>query len=198
MPTRVFLTIDTELLWRHHSAGLDAEAIVARSLEPAGVGIAWQLEQLRRQGLKASFFVDPMPALTYGMEWMKRVVGAILDAGQEVQLHLHPNWAGAKPGDGGKVTAAFELTSYTLAEQIELLAGASDMLVRGRRARAGGVPRGQLCRERRHAHPRSPTSASATTPATTAPSTPGRARSRCRRARSRRSFIAGSPKCRCR
>jgi hypothetical protein len=95
MPTHLFLTIDTELLWRHHSAGLDAETIVARSLEPAGVGVAWQLEQLRRNGLKASFFVDPMPALTYGMEWMKRVVGAILEGGQEVQLHLHPNWAGA-------------------------------------------------------------------------------------------------------
>jgi hypothetical protein len=134
MPTRVFLTIDTELMWRHHVAGLDIETIVARSLEPAGVGIAWQLAQLRRHGLKACFFVDPMPSLVYGLDWMKRVVHAILEAGQEVQLHLHPNWTGAKAADGGASYGAFELIDYDYNEQAELLAGASDMLV------AAGAP----------------------------------------------------------
>lgn len=132
--TRVFLTIDTELMWRHHVSGLDAEAIAQRSLEPAGVGIAWQLDQLKRHDLKATFFVDPMPCLLYGTDWMKRVVGAILDAGQEVQLHLHPNWAGAKAGDGGESHAAYELIDYSFDEQLALIAGASDMLT------AAGVP----------------------------------------------------------
>jgi len=132
--TRVFITIDTELMWRHHVAGLDADAIAQRSLEPAGVGIAWQLDQLKRHDLKASFFVDPMPCLLYGTDWMKRVVHAILDAGQEVQLHLHPNWAGAHAGDGGTTHAAYELIDYSYDEQIELIAGASDMLT------AVGVP----------------------------------------------------------
>ncbi len=132
--TRVFLTIDTELMWRHHVAGLDMDTIVQRSLEPAGVGVAWQLDQLRRYDLKATFFVDPMPCLIYGTDWMKRCVGAILDGGQEVQLHLHPNWAGAKIGDGGAAHALFELTEYSYDEQVELLAGASDMLT------AAGVP----------------------------------------------------------
>ena len=132
--TRVFITIDTELMWRHHSANLDAATIVQRSLEPAGVGIAWQLAQLKRHDLKACFFVDPMPCLLYGTEWMKRVVGAILDAGQEVQLHIHPNWAGAHAGDNGASHAPYELIDYSYDEQIELLAGASDMLT------ATGVP----------------------------------------------------------
>lgn len=134
MPTRVFLTIDTELMWRHHVAGLDAETIVARSLEPAGVGVAWQLGQLRRHGLKACFFVDPMPSLVYGLDWMKRVIGAILEAGQEVQLHVHPNWAGARADDRSATNAAFELIDYDYDEQAELIAGASDMLV------AAGAP----------------------------------------------------------
>jgi len=132
--TRVFITIDTELMWRHHVAGLDAVAVVQRSLEPAGVGIGWQLAQLERHQLKACFFVDPMPCLIYGLDWMKRIVGAILEAGQEVQLHLHPNWAGAKIGDGGANHAAFELIDYDYDEQVELIAGASDMLT------AAGVP----------------------------------------------------------
>lgn len=132
--TRVFITIDTELMWRHHSGNLDPATIVQRSLEPAGVGIGWQLDQLRRHQLKACFFVDPMPCLLFGTEWMKRVVGAILGEGQEVQLHIHPNWAGAKLGDGGAAHAPYELIDYSYDEQVDLLAGASDMLT------AAGAP----------------------------------------------------------
>jgi hypothetical protein len=134
MPTRVFLTVDTELMWRHHTAGHDAETIVQRSLEPAGVGIGWQLAQLAGHGLKACFFVDPMPALVYGLDPIRRVVGSILEAGQEVQLHLHPNWTGAHAGDRGATYGPFELIDYSLAEQVELIAGAADMLT------AAGAP----------------------------------------------------------
>jgi hypothetical protein len=133
MPS-VFLTVDTELMWRHHCAGLDAETVVRRSLEPAGVGVGWQLEQLARFGLKACFFVDPMPALVYGLDPIKRVIGAILEAGQEVQLHLHPNWTGAHAGDRGASYGLFELIDYSLAEQVALIEGAADMLV------AAGAP----------------------------------------------------------
>ena len=134
MATSVFITIDTELMWRHHVAGLNADAIVQRSLEPAGVGVGWQLAQLEAHNLKACFFVDPMPALVYGLDPIKRVVGAILEAGQEVQLHLHPNWAGAHTGDNGASHAPFELIDYSLDEQAELLSGAADMLA------AAGAP----------------------------------------------------------
>ncbi len=74
MPTQVFLTIDTELMWRHHVAGLDPAEVVARSFEPAGVGVGWQLERLAAHGLKACFFVDPMPALVHGLEPIAAVV----------------------------------------------------------------------------------------------------------------------------
>ena len=128
MPTRVFLTVDTELMWRHHAAGLDVADIARRSLEPAGVGVGYQLETLARHGLKGTFFVDPMPAVAYGIEPIKRVVGAVLEAGQEVQLHLHPNWAAASGADRG-ASASFELIDFTLAEQRELIRAASDLLV---------------------------------------------------------------------
>lgn len=134
MPTPVFLTIDTELVWRHHAAGLDLDRIVARSIDPAGVGIAYQLRELARHGLKATFFVDPMPAMTFGLDVIRRIVAAILDAGQDVQLHCHPNWARARAGDGGAAYAPFELTQYTADEQRALIAGAADLL------KAAGAP----------------------------------------------------------
>ena len=72
--TPVFLTIDTEFAWRHHAAGRSPNTIYARSCEPAGVGIGYQLARFARHGLKAWFFVDPMPALVYGLDPIRRVV----------------------------------------------------------------------------------------------------------------------------
>lgn len=133
MATPVFLTIDTELMWRHHAAGHALDAIVERSLEPAGVGISWQLARMAEAGLKATFFVDPMPALVHGLDPIRRVVDAILAAGQEVQLHLHPNWTGADAADRGR-HGRFELIDFSREAQADLIAGARDLLV------AAGAP----------------------------------------------------------
>lgn len=132
--TPVFLTVDTEFAWRHHAAGLDLDTIYARSVEPAGVGLSFHLDLLARHGLKATFFVDPMPAMVYGLRPVARMVEAILTAGQEVQLHLHANWAGAVAGDRGAAYARFNLHEYGAGEQHDLLAGARDLLV------AAGAP----------------------------------------------------------
>ncbi|HEY0411885.1 MAG TPA: polysaccharide deacetylase family protein [Allosphingosinicella sp.] len=110
MTTRVLLTVDTELAWRHAAAGFGWEENYARSVEPAGVGLSYQLDLLERHGLKACFFVDPMPACRYGIEPVRRMVETVLARGQEVQLHLHPFWAAAS----GPV---FELTGLPESEQ---------------------------------------------------------------------------------
>ncbi|MEG8052494.1 hypothetical protein QP185_03125 [Sphingomonas aerolata] len=82
MTTAVFLTIDTEFAWRHHRAGLGGDASATGQVEPAGVGVSYQLAKLGRYGLKACFFVDPMPALTFGIEPVRRMVATILDRGR--------------------------------------------------------------------------------------------------------------------
>jgi peptidoglycan/xylan/chitin deacetylase (PgdA/CDA1 family) len=124
----VLITVDTELTWGHHAAGLDLTAQIERSLEPAGVGIGYQLEILRQYDLKATFFVDPMPAMIYGLDAIRPTVAAIRAAGQDVQLHLHPNWTAARPGDGGARHARFEMHEYSLDEQRGLIVGATDLL----------------------------------------------------------------------
>jgi hypothetical protein len=132
--TPVFFTVDTALSWRHHADGLDLPTIVERSFDPAGVGVAWQLGQMARHGLKGVFFVDPMPALAFGLDPIRRVVDTILDAGQEVQLQLHPVWAGAVAGDGGAQHGRSALSDYDATAQRDLIAGARDLLV------AAGAP----------------------------------------------------------
>lgn len=134
MATPVFLTVDTELRWAHHVAGLPLDEIVRRSLEPAGVGVGYQLDLMGRHGLKGCFFVDPMPALVHGLGPIRRVVEAILDAGQEVQLHCHPNWTGADAEDRHKAPPRFDLADFSDAEQAQLLQGAHELLT------AAGAP----------------------------------------------------------
>jgi len=132
MATRVLLTIDTELTWRHFAKGAGWRDNLALSCAPAGVGVAYQLAQLRRHGLKACFFVDPMPALVYGLDPVRHMVEPILAAGQEVQLHLHSFWHDLARGrrDG----ARFELTDFNALEQRTLIETARALLT------AAGAP----------------------------------------------------------
>ena len=126
MPAPVLLTVDTELTWRHYAPGECWRANFERSIEPAGVGLSWQLETLARHRLEACFFVDPMPALLYGIAPIREIVAPILAAGQEVQLHLHPQWQCVAQG---RDPAGVELTSFGRAEQRRLIECARDLLV---------------------------------------------------------------------
>lgn len=132
MATRVLLTVDTELVWRHHAAGLSWEENFARSFDPAGVGVPHQLRVLGEHELKACFFVDPMPAAVHGLEPVRRMIEPILAAGQEVQLHLHPFWARLEEAERSGRTE--ELSSYGFEEQLALIRQARDLLV------AAGAP----------------------------------------------------------
>jgi hypothetical protein len=122
MTTRVLLTIDTELRWDWHLRGASWRENLALSFDPAGVGVSYQLARLAAHGLKACFFVDPMPALLYGIEPIRLMVEPILAAGQEVQLHLHPSWADPK-------NPVFELTGLDRQRQHELIRTARDLLI---------------------------------------------------------------------
>ena len=96
--TAVYITIDTE-----YSAGfakaegthLRAENF-ARSIAcdtPAGsVGIDFQMTVLEENGLRGVFFVDPMPALVWGVESIADIVQPVLLRGHDVQLHVHTEW----------------------------------------------------------------------------------------------------------
>src|SRR5690606_34332154 len=90
------------------------------------VGVSHQLEVLARHGLTACFFVDPMPALLYGLDPIRAIVAPILAAGQEVQLHLHPQWREVAQG---RDPAGVELTSFDRAGQRALIAEARDLLI---------------------------------------------------------------------
>ncbi len=129
MGTQTLLTIDTELTWRHHVTGSGWEDNYARSVEPAGVGLRYQLAMLNDHGLKACFFVDPMPAVLFGIDPIRQMVETIIEAEQEVQLHLHPMWEGANQDGTAADDTVFELIDHPAEKQRALIVQARDLLI---------------------------------------------------------------------
>lgn len=54
------------------------------------LGIGLHMDLLEHFGFRGCFFVDVLLEYEYGQESLERVVGAILERGHEVQLHIHP------------------------------------------------------------------------------------------------------------
>ena len=140
--THLYITIDTE-----YESGFTARNgpdsrhdNFARSIEcvtrEGSVGVGYQLDMLDRHGLRGVFFVDPMPALIWGVAAIEDVVGPIVEHGHDVQLHLHTEWLafanGASPLPG---RSGANLKDFTFEEQCILIDYAARTLG------AAGAPR---------------------------------------------------------
>ena len=139
--TAVYITIDTEyssgFATREAPAGRAAN--FARSIAcetPEGaVGVGYQLDVFEAHGLKAVFFVDPMPALLWGVAAIEDVVGPIVARGHDVQLHLHTEWlalAGSANPLGPKT--GINIKDFAFEDQCRLIERARALLV------AAGAP----------------------------------------------------------
>jgi hypothetical protein len=53
----------------------------------------WQLETLTQYGLKGIFFLETMHADAIGGEFLDLIVQQVRQNGQEIGLHLHPEWS---------------------------------------------------------------------------------------------------------
>lgn len=134
--TAVYITIDTE-----YSAGMAeregtdcraanfARSIMGRT-QDGDAGISYQMDIFDRHGLKAVFFVDPMPALLWGVEAIADIVQPIIRRGHDVQLHLHTEWlalSGKKNPLGNR--HGHNMRDFTLEEQYSLLDYAQSVLM---------------------------------------------------------------------
>ncbi len=94
--TRVFLTIDTESsmggAWQNPALRpLPAERRISCRIRGRDHGIGWQCAQLRERGLKATFFCEVLSSLVLGEGDSRSYLEYLLEQGQDVQLHVHPN-----------------------------------------------------------------------------------------------------------
>ena len=123
----VFLTVDTELWPRvpvltgaaiRHAMERDIYGRTARG----EYGIEYQVRTLNEFGLRAVFLVEALSAGAVGVDVLREIVGVIEGGGQEVQMHVHPEWL--KHVGGGELPqfAGPGMKDYTLAEQSALIA----------------------------------------------------------------------------
>jgi peptidoglycan/xylan/chitin deacetylase (PgdA/CDA1 family) len=131
----LYLTIDTELAsGLYRTLGKAAlKEILDRSIvgktNRKDVGVAHQMDVLDRHGLKAVFFVDPMPALVFGVGVVRDIVRPILDRGHDVQLHLHSEWLKFLEHPLLGERKFNELKQYGLEDQIALVRFARETLI---------------------------------------------------------------------
>jgi peptidoglycan/xylan/chitin deacetylase (PgdA/CDA1 family) len=124
----VFLTFDIEI-WCNSWQALDArfpaafERYVYGRSRAGDYALPKTLEILNRHGLRGVFFVEPLFAARFGVEHLATVTGLIRDAGQEVQMHLHPEWTDEidPPLFPDKPFKRQHLIHYSRAEQTALL-----------------------------------------------------------------------------
>lgn len=94
--TALLITVDTELSALFQQQGVSLNDNIRRSIwaEAGGKahGIGWQMDVMERHGLKGVFFLDPMPALVHGPDFLRPIVAEILSRGHEVQMHIHTEW----------------------------------------------------------------------------------------------------------
>jgi hypothetical protein len=129
--TEVFITIDTELASGLHRRGVSLAVNLDRSIHArcaeGDFGLSYQARRLEEAGLKAVFFLDPMPALIFGTEFLKPIVEEVLTRGHEVQLHLHTEWLDMidKPPVASR---GRHIGQFDEAEQVSLIACAAELL----------------------------------------------------------------------
>ncbi|GGC40195.1 hypothetical protein GCM10011371_29450 [Novosphingobium marinum] len=139
--TRVYITIDTEYsagMAKRLGPGCRAENFrrsIACETPSGSVGVPYQMDVFDDHGLKAVFFVDPMPALIWGVEAISDVVAPIVERGHDVQLHLHTEWL-ELAGDSNPLgnRTGLNLRDFSFDEQCGLIEWARDTLV------AAGAP----------------------------------------------------------
>ncbi len=140
--TRVYITIDTEYssglcTGRSRAERAENYARCIACLTPEGpAGITHKLELLAQYGQKAVFFVDPMPALIWGIGAIEDIVGPIIEAGQDVELHCHTEWLALAGADNllASGRTGQNIADFPLDEQCEILSYARDVLI------AAGAP----------------------------------------------------------
>lgn len=139
----VYLTFDVEI-WCNGWNKLDSvfpgnfERYVFGHSRHGDYALPKTLEILNRHGLHGVFFVEPLFAARFGIEHLETIVRLIRGAGQEIQLHVHPEWTDeiSPPILEDISRKRQHLTYYSVEEQTALIAFAKQFL---ERAGAGAI-----------------------------------------------------------
>lgn len=67
-------------------------AYVEGETKGGNYGVPYQLRILKDHGLKATYFIEPLFSFALGLPPLRELISQVQQNGQEVGLHLHPEW----------------------------------------------------------------------------------------------------------
>ncbi len=135
MRTRVYLTVDVECAEERIRAGriqpplgydLRMWGRFANQRQDLGVGLIRR--ELKKRGLRATFFVEPLGSSHFGLPGLTEVCTFLRDGGHDVQLHTHPVQRNATFRSKGVSPYSDDIGSYSEAEQAKLLSDGISIL----------------------------------------------------------------------
>jgi hypothetical protein len=127
------MTVDTEVWpkspdWRSTNLAADMDRDIYGITGHGEYGLRYQLESLDRFALHAEFFVESLFATAVGPARLREIVRLIHTRGQNVQLHVHPEWLQWMAHAALAGTRSQYLKDFTTDEQTLLIALALENL----------------------------------------------------------------------
>ena len=145
MKPRVYITVDTECA---------EERIVRGKLQPPlgydlrvwgrfanhdeEIGIPLIMRELEAEGLRGTFFVEPLGARHFGIDGLAAVCRAIRARGHDVQLHAHPMQQRPRFRSEGVAAPPDDMHAYSVDDQVKLIEHGLGILAEA------GVPRADV------------------------------------------------------
>lgn len=131
----VFLTVDVEI-WCDGWSNIDTkfskafQSYILGNTSQGKFGLPFQFQVLNDHGLTGVFFVEPLFSARFGIQPLADIVGMTLDARQEIQMHLHTEWAdeALEPLLSGLNQKKQHLRYFNLSEQSHLIKSGAAML----------------------------------------------------------------------
>jgi hypothetical protein len=136
---QVYITVDVELWpsnWSDYKLQFSEayKRYILGETKDGIHGLPYQLQVLSKYNLKAVFFVESLFASQFGLARLEQIVNMIQNAGQQVQIHAHPEWVHHMDKPFLETNGRYHLARFDCAEQSELIHAAKKNLI------AAGAP----------------------------------------------------------
>ena len=131
---QVYLTVDVEL-WPNSWNGYRTQftdcfrRFILGETRNGKYGLQFQLDMLKEYDLKGVFFVESLFACEFGISPLQEILSMILEAGQEVQVHAHPEWVVHMPKPFVEPHGRYTLGQFNRTEQYQLISKARENIV---------------------------------------------------------------------
>ena len=127
--TLVFLTVDTEVWpwtpnWRDSRLSKDMERDLYGITSEGEFGLRFQIKVLNAHALKAVFFVESLFANAVGLEPLRETVELIQEQGQDVQVHVHPEWLAYASRSTHHTKVTENMKDFSQNEQVSIISQA--------------------------------------------------------------------------